>query len=47
MIEANHRLAKVSKASTLAVKIARDAVFRETLMKKCTAMGSLEKSCLI
>jgi hypothetical protein len=39
VIEANHRLTKVSKASTLAVKIAKDAVFGEALMKKCTTMG--------
>ena len=40
VIEANHKLSKVSKVSTLAVKIAREAVFGETVMKKCTAMGS-------
>ena len=39
VIEDNHKLAKVSKASTLAVKIAVDAVFGSSLMKKCTALG--------
>ena len=43
MIEANHKLTKVSKVSTLAVKIARDAVFGESIMKKCTALGGRER----
>lgn len=42
VIEANHKLSKISKVSTLAVKIARDAVFGESVMRKCTAMGSRE-----
>ena len=42
VIEANHKLSKVSKVSTLAVKIARDAVFGEAVMRKCTAMGNRE-----
>ena len=42
MVEQNHKLAKVSKASTLAVKIAVDAVFGVDLMKKCTALGGRE-----
>ena len=42
VIEQNHKLAKVSRASTLSVKIARHAVFGESLMKKCTALGGRE-----
>jgi len=39
VIDDNHKLAKTSKVSTLAVKIAVDAVFGASLMKKCTALG--------
>lgn len=42
VIENNHKLAKVSKVSTLAVKIAKEAVFGEMVMRKCTPMGSRE-----
>lgn len=39
VIENNHKLTKVS---TLAVKIAKEAVFGEMVMRKCTPMGSRE-----
>ena len=38
VIEENHKQTKVSKASTLAVKIATEAVFGQFIMKKCTAL---------
>lgn len=39
VIEQNHKLANQSKVSTLAVKIARDAVFGPKLMRQCTPLG--------
>lgn len=39
MIEANFKLAKLNKASTLAVKLAKDAVFGEDVIRKCTPLG--------
>ena len=42
VIENNHKLTKLSKISTLALKISRDALFGENVMKKCTALGCRE-----
>ena len=39
VIEQNHKLTSTSKVSTLAVRISRDAVFGEKVMKQCTALG--------
>ena len=39
VIEKNHKLAKASKIGTLAMKVAREAVFGDRVMKQCTAMG--------
>lgn len=39
VIEQNHKLTTTSKVSTLAVRISRDAVFGEKVMKQCTALG--------
>ena len=42
VIESNHKLTTVSRVSTLAVRIARDAVFGKQVMKLCTAQGGRE-----
>lgn len=40
VIEENHKLTKVSRVSTLAVKLSRDALFGEEVMKRCTVLGT-------
>ena len=42
VIEANHKFTIKSKISTLALRIARDAVFGEEVMRQCTVMGNRE-----
>ena len=42
MIEANHKYTIKSKISTLALRIARDAVFGEEVMRECTVMENRE-----
>ena len=42
VIESNPRLTQANKVNTLAARIARDAVYGENLMKKCTALGGRE-----
>lgn len=39
VVEQNHKLANTSRVSTLAVRIAREAVYGEKLMKQCTVFG--------
>ena len=42
MVEINHKYASKGRVSTLALQIARDAVFGEDIMKRCTVMGNRE-----
>ena len=42
VIESNPRLTQANKVNTFAARIARDDVYGENLMKKCTALGGRE-----